>query len=39
MELRQIELTLKLRIDRKQLEPSDGDQPKRLVQNTLPHAR
>jgi ATP-dependent RNA helicase RhlE len=35
MELRQIERTLKLRIDRKQLDPSAGDQPKRIVQNTL----
>jgi ATP-dependent RNA helicase RhlE len=36
MELRQIERTLKLRIDRKQMGPSSGDQPKRIVRNTLP---
>jgi ATP-dependent RNA helicase RhlE len=36
MELRQIERTLKLRIDRKQMAPSSGDQPKRIVRNTLP---
>ena len=35
MELRQIERTLKLRIERKQLGPTGGDQPKRFVQNTL----
>ena len=35
MELRQIERTLKLRIDRKHIAPSSGDQPKRIVQNTL----
>ena len=34
VELRNIERTLKLRIDRKQLDAS-ADQPKRLVQNTL----
>ncbi len=36
MELRQIERTLQLRIERKQVDPSAGDQPKRIVQNTLP---
>lgn len=35
IDLRQIERTLKLRIDRKQLDLSGTDQPKRLVQNTL----
>jgi len=35
MELWQVERTLKLRIARRQLDPSGGDQPKRLVQNTL----
>jgi ATP-dependent RNA helicase RhlE len=35
MELRQIERTLKLRIERKQLDTAGGDQPKRFVQNTL----
>ncbi len=35
MELRQIERTLKLRIERKQLDASAEDQPKRVVQNTL----
>ena len=35
MELREIERTLKLRIERKQLETSGGGQPKRFVQNTL----
>lgn len=35
MELRQIERTLKLRINRKQLDPSSGDQPQRVIQNTL----
>ncbi len=35
VELRNIERTLKLRIDRKQLDASAADQPKRLVQNTL----
>jgi len=34
MELRQIERTLKLRIERKQIDGSDA-QPKRAVQNTL----
>jgi ATP-dependent RNA helicase RhlE len=36
MELRQIERTLQLRIERKQLDPSGGGLPKRIVQNTLP---
>jgi len=36
MELRQIERTLQLRIERKQLDPSGGNLPKRIVQNTLP---
>ncbi len=36
MELRQIERTLQLRIERKQVDPSVSDQPKRFVQNTLP---
>jgi ATP-dependent RNA helicase RhlE len=31
----QIERTLKLRIERRQYDPSGGDQPKRLVQSTL----
>jgi ATP-dependent RNA helicase RhlE len=35
MELRQIEHTLKLRMDRKQLDASGAEQPKRVVQNTL----
>jgi ATP-dependent RNA helicase RhlE len=35
MELRQIEHTLKLRMDRKQLGASGAEQPKRVVQNTL----
>jgi ATP-dependent RNA helicase RhlE len=35
MELRQIERTLQLPIDRRQLDPSGGDQAKRLVQKTL----
>jgi len=35
IELRQIERTLKLRIERKQLDGSAPGQPKRLVQNTL----
>jgi len=35
MELRQIERTLKLRIERKQIDLSAADQPKRIVQNTL----
>jgi len=35
IELRQIERTLKLRIERKQMDLLDGEQPKRIVQNTL----
>jgi ATP-dependent RNA helicase RhlE len=35
LELRQIERSLKLQIERKQLDVSDQEQPKRLVQNTL----
>jgi ATP-dependent RNA helicase RhlE len=35
MELRQIERTLQLRIERKQVDTAD-DRPKRIVQNTLP---
>ncbi len=35
MELRQIERALKLRIERKQMDASGTDQPKRFVQNTL----
>ena len=35
MELRQIERTLKLRIERKQLDTSGVEHPKRVVQNTL----
>ena len=35
LELRQIERTLKLRIERKQVDSFDGDQPKKIVQNTL----
>ena len=35
MELRQIERTLQLRIERNQLDPSADERPKRLVQNTL----
>ena len=35
MELRQIERTLKLRIERKRLNTCDGGQHQRLVQNTL----
>ncbi len=35
IELRQIERTLKLRIERKQAAPPDADQAKPLVQNTL----
>jgi ATP-dependent RNA helicase RhlE len=35
IELRQIERTLKLRIERKQLDGSAAGQPKRLIQNTL----
>jgi ATP-dependent RNA helicase RhlE len=36
MELRQIERTLQLRIERKVIDPSGGSLPKRIVQNTLP---
>ena len=36
MELRQIERTLQLRIERKQMDPSGDGLPKRIVQNTLP---
>ena len=36
MELRQIERTLQLRIERKQVDASGGGLPKRIVQNTLP---
>jgi len=35
MELRQIERTLQLRIERDQLDPSADERPKRLIQNTL----
>jgi ATP-dependent RNA helicase RhlE len=35
MELRQIERTLQLRIERKQIDPSGMEQPKRFIQNTL----
>jgi len=35
MELRQIERTLKLRIERRQIDASGVEQPKRFVQNTL----
>src|ERR1700757_2905385 len=35
IELRQIERTLKLRIERKQAAPLDADRPRPLVQNTL----
>jgi ATP-dependent RNA helicase RhlE len=35
MELRQIERTLQLRIERKQVDPDEG-RPKRIIQNTLP---
>jgi ATP-dependent RNA helicase RhlE len=35
MELRKIERALKLRIERKQVDMSDGEQPRRFVQNTL----
>jgi ATP-dependent RNA helicase RhlE len=36
MELRQIERTLQLRIERKQVDASADDRPKRVIQNTLP---
>jgi len=35
MELRQIERTLQLRIERQQIDPSGMGQPKRFIQNTL----
>jgi ATP-dependent RNA helicase RhlE len=35
MELRQIERTLQLRIERNQLDPSADERPRRLIQNTL----
>ena len=35
LELRQIERTLKLRIERKSVDPATSDRPKRVVQNTL----
>jgi len=35
LELRNIERTLKLRIERKQLDSSDAQPPRRLIQNTL----
>lgn len=35
LELRQIERTLKLRIERQEVDASEGQPPKRLVQNTL----
>jgi ATP-dependent RNA helicase RhlE len=35
IELRQIERTLKLRIERKEAAPADGERPRPLVQNTL----
>ncbi len=35
IELRQIERTLKLQIERKQAAPADGERPRPLVQNTL----
>jgi ATP-dependent RNA helicase RhlE len=35
IELRQIERTLKLRIERKQMDASDAEHPKQFVQNTL----
>jgi ATP-dependent RNA helicase RhlE len=36
MELRQIERTLQLRIERKQVDASGSNLPKRIIQNTLP---
>ena len=36
LELRSIERTLGLRIERKQADPSASDRPKRIVKNTLP---
>ena len=35
LELRQIERTLKLKIERKSVDPAASDRPKRVVQNTL----
>jgi ATP-dependent RNA helicase RhlE len=35
LELRQIERTLQLRIERNQLDPGADERPKRLIQNTL----
>jgi ATP-dependent RNA helicase RhlE len=35
IELRNIERTLKLRMERMQIDPSSSDQPKRVIQNTL----
>ncbi len=35
MELRQIERSLQLRIERKQIDPSGSEQPRRLIQNSL----
>ena len=35
IELRNIERTLKLRMERMQIDPSTSDQPKRVIQNTL----
>jgi ATP-dependent RNA helicase RhlE len=35
IELRNIERTLKLRMERMQVDPSTSDQPKRVIQNTL----
>ena len=35
LELRQIERTLKLKIERKSVDPATSDRPKRVVQNTL----
>ena len=35
LELRHIERTLQLRMERKQIDPSAAEQPRRLVQNTL----
>lgn len=35
LELRNIERTLKLRIEREQVDPSTAGRPKRFVQNTL----
>jgi ATP-dependent RNA helicase RhlE len=35
LELRQIERTLQLRIERTQIDPSAGERPKRFIENTL----